>query len=635
MSEPGAVPDWAAGPAEDDETDAPEWAAGPAESTRPQQAPSRTASAVTSKPLASFDPEEPEVRGRINMAPLTEVVGDVARDDEIALPDPIRRGMEFVVNDLRRSTMSPAERSADRAHGRAYSAAAVNPLAAPVAMMDDLSGHHLDEIGGALRSGAVSGEDYRREQQESRRRLDELERRNPISRAAGGVGALGVMAALPGLGGIAGEAAAARGAGAIAQGAARLGGAALEGAGWGAYNASGSSEHEFGSGEYAGDVGGGSALGALYSGGGQAVLGELPRVARWAGEEVAQNVGQRAAALRARATGARTNHLENANRTFPGGLEGLADTLRQEGLTGTFDRVQDILPRAQQLRDRAGQELGDILTQASRPVEEAAEGAYRSSATVPGMMTADDLAARIQREVVDDLERAAPREHRRIARELNEMLDNVQADQSPMTPARVQDLQRQIDDLISYNNTGSLDQLRTQVMRKVRGIVREELDTSLARAGEALGDPEMLQRYERARRAYGAASRVDDWGSREVMRHASHRQISPTDYATGIAATMTSGPAGIGMMLANRIFRDREHSMFATGLEGLQRFLQRPQSASVLSPAVRQALTNAAQRGGASFAAATYAATMNASPEEREAIQQAMEGGAPSQETAP
>ncbi len=640
MSEPGALPDWAAGPVEDDEG-LPDWAEAPAQPSVPE---GPRYSGVRTKELSSFDEEDaarpqherqPEVRGHINMAPLTEVVGDTAREGEIELPDPIRRGMEFVVNDLRRSTMSPAERSADQAHGRAYSAASVNPVAAPVTMMDDLSFGHLDEIGGALRSGAVSGEAYRREQQESRRRLDELAQRNPVSAGGGHAGALGVMAAVPGLGGLAGEAAAARGAGAIAQGAARLGGAAIEGAGFGGLSASGASEGSLGSDEYRSDVGGGVGIGAALGGGGQ-LVGELGSAGMSALRRSITGVADR---LRVRAAGGRMADQRLLERTFPGGVSGMADTLRREGLSGPMMTTGELAERAREVNQRAGQAIGDIIDRAG---QETGEAGYRSAAGAG--VDPHQLAATVRREIVEPLEAQTTQQARAAAASVNRWIDNVQEvyGDRRLTPADLQRLKRELDAVIPYGQAAALDRVGTEATRGARDVVRRELDTTVERAGQQTGDPAMLENLRRERAAFGATSRVGDWAEREAARESSNRLLSPTDYLTGVAGVGAAAADGElsaqdiattgALALANRFVRRREHSLAASGLENLGRALDVPGRLR-LSPTIANALRNARTRGPAAYAATVYAATMNASPEEREAIQQAMEGGAPSQET--
>lgn len=632
MSDPDR-PDWA-----EPEDDAPDWA-------ESAPAPRGRYASITSKPTETFDDEEPEVRGRINTLPVTEVVGDVTRGDEVEIPDPIRRGMESIVNDLRRAHMDPMQRAADRNAGGWTAPAGYDPAAIPAAFGQAVTLGHADELGAGIRAAARGSRDgridaraYEEELAGIRRREAALRERNPIGTNIGtGLGALALGAAIPSASVAAGEAAAARGIGALGQFAARTGAAALEGSAFGAGAASGHSEHDAGSAEYFGDVAQGAGQGALLSGGIEAGT-SVPGLIATGMRSLGRGARAGAAAQRLASAGARARDLQQAERTFPGGQQGLADALNESGITRGIETIEDIAPRASEVRRAAGTQMGEILSRAS-PQQAADDVAYAYREALPpaGLPRTEQVAQTLRERVVAPLRQRVGGRAASAAAELEDWIADMEgrAAGGALTPQRLHELQVELADLAKYDSNTS--NLATQAYRDMRRILGEEVDASLARAGETLSEPALASEYARARRHYGAASRAEEWARRQADRESANRLISPSDYAAAGAQLLNSGSLlqGGAAWVANRILRRREHSMAASGLERLASWADMPEAAQILSPAVRQALANARNRGPAAYAATVYAATMNASPEEREAIQQAMEGGAPSQETAP
>ena len=571
--------------------------------------------------------------------------------DAVDIPQPLRDGFNATLQGLDRVFgMSNRAQYFARQQGRDPSA--IRPVEAPdsyspgaiaVGGAQALTLGHADELGGAAAS-LVRGTPYRQEQEAAEARDARIQQEAPGSYAVGTAAGTAPWMLLPGVGEWAGEQAAARGAGGFAQGAARVAGTAAEGAAFGGAAAEGASTADAGSEQWRSDVGAGLASGAVMSGGAQA-LAEVPGAVRGAAQRLnVPGLQEMADRLRVRAAGGRTADIQRLGQR-PGGVSGFADSLRDAGLTGARSTTAEIGERAATVREQAGTRIGEILSEASSSA--APSSGYRSPPPLHNEV--DRLVARIQSEVVAPLERNPLPEARTAARNMSQFLDAVQADRSPLTPARIHNIQRTLDSGINWRAQTVQEASVAGARREARGVVRSELDRSLEAAGERIGNPELLDEYSRHRRAYGAANEVSDWTERESAREASNRLISPTDYITTLGSGVAAAADGdfsakdaayvAGGLALNRFVRRREHSLAATGLEALSRALSRPQTArsAVIPPALRSTLANALRRGSAVYAATVLSKLLEGTPEEQQAIRAAMQGTEPepAEEIAP
>lgn len=155
--------------------------------------------------------------------------------------------------------------------------------------------------------------------------------------------------------------------------------------------------------------------------------------------------------------------------------------------------------------------------------------------------------------------------------------------------------------------------------------------------GEALG-PEQLARYDRGRRDIALAEEFGRMQRRAAERQGSHRQFSLTDNLAAISGSGAgtavggvlggAGGAGVGAIagglggaLANRLYRGREHAIWATGSELLADVLQNaPEVLGPFAGALQRAQTR-----GPNAVAATHYVLMSRDPDYRRRLREYQE----------
>lgn len=658
MGDPNDTPSWASGPAIDEEDDAPAWAGGPAieEASAPRQGGDEDS--PLGKPLRSMEAKQgdvmPELSAQTRVTELApfDVQGDTrgvdtmptrtARTPQTTLPETQVQGEtsalrgDRVMVDLPPAVREGIDTVRRLRHERESGGAGVTPLdlvvrpttedeqPAPAPEAVDFSPRAFgaqasaavpfaEMIAAAARSRA-GGRSYGEERASIRSELDAMDREHPTeSRLGRNASMAAQMLAVPNLSGMAGEALATRGYGAGAQALGTIAAGSAEGALYGT-----GLSHEDSLGGIAHDAANGALMGALPG-----VVGGTARDVTAVRRELARGTGAAAIGQRVAAAGPTAAQLRRANDRI--GLPALAADMERLGMTGTTMTAPQIAARADEVVAQAGPEMGRILREAS-----ASTPGYREGA--PLGLDRSAIAARIHRDVVAPLEGRAGVEARQAARRVNSWLDDFHADPDALTPEAAHRAQVELADLAGYNANGP--NLAQDAYRDIRRVMGEAVDESLEQAGQRIGDPELARRYADARRSYATAATVRDFTG--PSRDTANRVVSLTDTIAATGGALAGGPAGaltgVAAAAANRWLRRREHSLAASGLERLTEALQQPGMVERIPPAVRNTLANAARRGPGVYAATVFSALHTGTPEEREAIQAAMEGGT---ETAP
>jgi hypothetical protein len=498
----------------------------------------------------------------------------------------------------------------------------------------------LDELAGKL--AERSGMDYEQARQAAQDYAQRVQQEQGGMRSIGQAAGFGGLMALPG----AGELAAARGAGTAGRAAA----AAAEGAGIGATIGAGEAEPEQrAGGALAGALSGaaGGAAGTAVARGAGKAGGALARTMRKGAQKQAGKAAARRVAAAKPAGGLSARDLQNIDETFPGGREGAARAARESGiqfdpeagpvqrkLQSGFSTPEDIGQRAERVRRSAGQEIGNILRQGSRHA--AGERGLRESAS-GGVVSKQNLIKRIQDEVITPLERSPQTEDTAAARNMAKRLKNLdQQYGEELDLEEVQKLKRSFDQAAKHNRRGggNLSARQGAVVDAAR-VVRSEQENAMERLAQDIGEPELLERYRKAKRNYAIADRMSEMASEDEAREASRRAISPSDYfaaglggAAGFGGDMMAGGDGgmsmTGMALAagaNRFYRRRENPIAASVNETISGILEKsPEKLGKFAPMLQRA----AQRGPAALAARHYALSKK-DPQYRQMVRQAQQ----------
>ena len=253
------------------------------------------------------------------------------------------------------------------------------------------------------------------------------------------------------------------------------------------------------------------------------------------------------------ATGAR-KAFTNRAAEIPGGVEGVGRELRDRGLVGFGDTIEEMAPKISAERAKVGEEIGAIRQRAD---EAGFEGPR-----------VNDVRARIQRDVLpelqklegtnaggigkvqtllDDLDHFAgiPKEAEihsiADANQYAEKLENAR-----LTFQQAAEFRSRLDDVIKWT-TNPLAPVNeaTEAMKKVRGILEDELEQSGERAAKKMGGS-FLDEYKAAKLSYRRLTVADQAAQDAVDRAEANRRISLTDYLGGDIATHAFRAVGGG-----------------------------------------------------------------------------------------
>ncbi len=474
----------------------------------------------------------------------------------------------FAENDARRA------READLRAERVLEGVPSRPAAVLGGVLQGVTQSGGDEGLGLLDS-LLRGNNYEESRDQFRALSDEAEANDPaafnLARLGGAIGSGFLMP----------TSAAARSAtlgGAVARGAAT-------GAGWGGLAGFLDSEAEDAPGTLR-DAAESGAIGAAVGGPLGALGHGIGRAADYIGGLAPRMRGE-AARQRLAALGATKADIEAAERHFPGGVEGLAETFRQMGLTGTARTPQSFEQLAQEALRRAGSEMGDVLSTA-RVAQEAARAApadvtlaarpsaYRSAAVESAAGTripTDEFMAQVYNDVVSPLSRGTTNTSQGQARAMEQWLERV-AGLYPdgIGVDELQGLKRELQDAIFTNRrdptAGATSQAYNTLQRQTKGM----LDRMLDDVGSRINRPELARDFQGARQRYQAAALADEWVGNALNRGSANNVMQPLAEIHAAAGSAGGNPVGgVLMGIGRQLLRNRQHSLAATALEGTAR----------------------------------------------------------------
>ena len=307
---------------------------------------------------------------------------------------------------------------------------------------------------------------------------------------------------------------------------------------------------------------------------------------------------------------------------------GEADTVApgMGGPSGGRQLLQDVKGTAAQGRRPQPQEEEAINL--ARPLADLrdptmmrnAGGPFRAAPPPPPpqrALTGDDVAEMFDR-VADAAvaERITFKEDRDLAREIRQRGAEF-AGKGPLSPTEIEMAKRKLYSHINWDAVPSGSPAK-EALRQSAQAAREALEAGVERAlGEGQGAA-----FRDLNRRRGAAIQVGEWAKELARREGANRSASPSDQAAGAVGYLSGGPlAGATAMAANRFFRGREKSIFATGQETLARILENnPQALGRYAAP----LLDAARRGTAALASRDFVLSQR-DPEYRQLMKRLQE----------
>lgn len=302
--------------------------------------------------------------------------------------------------------------------------------------------------------------------------------------------------------------------------------------------------------------------------------------------------------------------------------KGVLDTLGkdaiEQGVLSAGATADDMLARASAKAQEFGKEIGDVI----------AFGDAKARPLVNGAALADQ----VERDLVQPLLKGNVGDQavaERIAREAAHLRSK-----GDMSFAEAEELKRSFDKYLKFGAEQSPVQ---EQLQKVRGIIGSDVERKLDAIGQSL-EPGLGERFQRAKRLYGAMRELEDLAGERVLQLRNNRSISPSDYGFGGAlGLLGGGPGGVAMGVAgavgHKLLRERGPQVLAVALHGLaeSKVLQRLGGAFSkrigeqlrVSPGVfgefRGLLANAAARG-ADDLVATHVSLFRSDPAYRDTM---------------
>lgn len=210
-----------------------------------------------------------------------------------------------------------------------------------------------------------------------------------------------------------------------------------------------------------------------------------------------------------------------------------------------------MLEAAEQVRNKKGAEIGDILKEAERrelsQLEALSAGGVKVRA---GGKALRDYVGRLQKIADDYRGSGLNKERNALADDLQDRIALMQeaADEGRLSFSKLHELRREIDDSINY--AAAEFKPKAEALRDMRRETEDTIESGISR----LLSPEELARYKAAKQTYGASA----WASKHLFKEVGEgalgrRAISLTDNiwgAGGLAAGAMTGSLGAGAAIA-------------------------------------------------------------------------------------
>ena len=228
--------------------------------------------------------------------------------------------------------------------------------------------------------------------------------------------------------------------------------------------------------------------------------------------------------------------------------------LIDDDIVGPMRSTEDMLKRADEVAERAGEHIGDVL----KRLDDA--GVKLDSHNM--FMRLDDSIARLSKEL-------SP-EHRAVAKQLDQRVRlMMEADANGQLGfEQLHKARRSIDDAVRW---GKVDNAAlNEELKGYRAIIEDELTANIDKHGARLGEAGLLDSYQAAKRSYRAAAFARGELSQNMLRGQANRTLGLLENiqgAGGMVAGALTGSFGIGavtslgMMAGTKFLKDHGRSV--------------------------------------------------------------------------
>lgn len=267
----------------------------------------------------------------------------------------------------------------------------------------------------------------------------------------------------------------------------------------------------------------GAILGGLIQGGGEVVkkLGS-----------VLKGTKKQAEALAVKAAGANKrvlNELIGKDRVEEVGRE-----LLDSGLVKAGDTVDDIFLKSSQLKQKVGQEIGDIYQTVNR------QGGFKSD---PNKLATDIIDA-----VADSRPTIGAKSY---DNKMADVIEELISEPEKLNDVRhINDIIGELDKRIKYSRMDTQFPEAEQGYHAIRTYLRKSLNNLVDTIGQRLGDPEMANRLKNANRSYGNLSTISAMSRDRVSADLANRMFSLTDNIAGAASGVGAMATGVDPAIA-------------------------------------------------------------------------------------
>lgn len=241
----------------------------------------------------------------------------------------------------------------------------------------------------------------------------------------------------------------------------------------------------------------------------------------------------------------------------------------QESPVVTIGATPDvILERAQDLQQKSGQDIGNILSQLDQTFS-------KGNPTITDkFVNPSDIASDIQTHLLDPLKVNGniPPVSSSAADTLQDIIDSVnQYGNTPITFEKAQQLKQLINSLVNY---GSDNSSSNQVLKQVSSIINNHIEQAADDVTKDSGMSDLMDKYTQAKNLYNVAKNTVDNISGKVASNMTGNDLGLTDYMAGAVGLAAHG-TGTGMLAAagNKLARTYGNTALASGARATSNIL--------------------------------------------------------------
>lgn len=243
--------------------------------------------------------------------------------------------------------------------------------------------------------------------------------------------------------------------------------------------------------------------------------------------------------------------------------------------------VEDVLANAQDLKNKAGKDIGDLLSKFDEHYD----------STNNDYFDPKKIGEQIQTELLDPLKvngEITPVSGS-AANTVQNVLDTLKRyGNNPIPFEQAQQLKQLISKITNYETPGSAN---NQIMRQASGIINSGIEDAADAVTKNSGSDDLLDKYLKAKDLYKTASTAVNAASQKTAGNMVNRDFGLTDYISGDIGAHIGGPAmGIVGGLGNKLSKTYGNSSLATGANAVADGINRV--SNTLSKAPKEAISN-------------------------------------------